>query len=104
MCGIGKFMKCWQLWENDHCPRCGQQEDAHHVWVCKDNWAKDIWSSALEEVECLLRKLDTDPTVTYLILTYLHGWRSGEEIAYAAPSELEAVLQEQNNIGWDKFF
>jgi hypothetical protein len=104
MCGVGKFVKRWQQWDTDHCPRCGQLEDAHHVWVYKANGAKDVWSLALEDVECLLRKLDTDPTITYLFLTHLCGWHLGEEITYTAPIELEEVIMEQNNIGWDNFF
>jgi len=35
MCGVGKFMKRWREWEDDLCPRCGVQEDAPHVWLCK---------------------------------------------------------------------
>jgi hypothetical protein len=104
MCGVGKFVKRWQQCDTDHCPRCGQLEDAHHVWGYKANGAKVVWSLALEEVECLLRKLDTDPTITYLFLTHLCGWHLGEEITYTAPIELEEVIMEQNNIGWDNFF
>jgi hypothetical protein len=36
MCGVGKFMHPWRLSSNPDSPRCGQLEDAQHIWVCKD--------------------------------------------------------------------
>jgi hypothetical protein len=33
MCGVGKFMKRWQQWKEDQCPRCGEPEVVAHVWA-----------------------------------------------------------------------
>jgi len=33
MCGVGKFMHHWPQCSNADGPRCGQLEDALHVWV-----------------------------------------------------------------------
>jgi hypothetical protein len=99
MCGVGKFMKRWKQWETDLCPRCGELEDASHVWVCKDLVARDTWSNAIANIDLTLQKLDTDPTIRHLILVYLNGWQTGTDITYKPPGELEAVLREQTTIG-----
>jgi hypothetical protein len=104
MYGVGKFMKRWKQWETDLCPRCGEPEDASHVWVCKDLGARDTWSNAIATIDLTLRKLDTDPTIRHLILVYLNGWQTGTDITYKPPQELEAVLREQTTIGWHHFF
>ena len=104
MCGVGKFMLQWKQWDKDQCPRCGEPEDAPHVWTCKDPEARDIWSKAIASIELLLRKLNTDPTICHIIILYLTGWQTGEDILYTPPSALEAAVQEQNQIGWNRFF
>jgi len=73
MCGLGKFMKRWKEWEEDACPRCGAQEDAPHVWLCKGQGTEDRWTKALQELENLLHQLDTDPTLRHIILVYDGG-------------------------------
>jgi hypothetical protein len=47
MCGVGKFMKQWKEWDNDRYLRCGEQEDAEHVWRCRGTGTKEIWLSSL---------------------------------------------------------
>ena len=42
MCGVGKFLKLWKQQSHDKCPRCGQVEDAKHVWTCPDAGACDV--------------------------------------------------------------
>jgi hypothetical protein len=104
MCGVGKFMKRWRQWDTDQCPRCGDFEDAQHVWICKAAGANDIWSKAIDSIELTLRKLNMEPTLRHTLLLYLKGWHSGETIRYLPPRALEEALQEQNSIGWNRFF
>jgi len=104
MCGVGKFMKRWKEWDQDTCPRCGEYEDAPHVWQCKGQGTKAIWDKALMELEGLLRKLETDPTLMHILLSYLRAWWSGEGITYVAPREFQLLVQEQSSIGWGRFF
>jgi hypothetical protein len=63
-----------------------------------------VWATSLEAIEKLLRTLDTDPTISHLILLYLRSWLSGEAVFYRPPRELEEVIREQNQIGWNRFF
>ena len=80
MCGVGKFMKRWRQWDTDQCPRCGDFEDAQHVWICKAASANDIWSKAIDSIELTLCKLNMEPTLQHTRLLYLKGWHSGETI------------------------
>jgi hypothetical protein len=97
-------MKRWEEWDTDLCPRCGMAEDAAHVWQCKGPGTEGIWNVALADLEALLVKLDTDPTLKFLILSYLRGWRSGEGIVCDAPRRFQLLLQEQQLVGWARFF
>jgi len=104
MCGVGKFIKRWKEQEEDACPRCGAQEDAPHVWLCKGQGTEDRWTKALQELENLLHQLDTDPTLTHIILVYLRGWWSNEGISYIPPRNFQELLHRQNLVGWWRFF
>jgi hypothetical protein len=50
MCGVGKFMKRWKLSQNSACPRCGEVEDAPHVWTCQGSGVNDLWTIALSNL------------------------------------------------------
>jgi hypothetical protein len=104
MCGVGKFMQRWQQWETDQCPRCGEKEDSAHVWTCQDLIAREIRSKSLASIELLLRQWNTDPTIVHVLLLYLKSWQTGEGVQYQPPRELEAVIQEQTYISWNRFF
>jgi len=52
----------------------------------------------------MLTKLETDPTIKFLIVTYLKGWRTGEDITYVAPRKFQEIIQEQQRLGWRRFF
>jgi hypothetical protein len=104
MCVVGKFMKRWKEWDSDRCPRCGSPEDATHVWLCKGPGTEELWSKVVAELEVMMRKLDTDPTLVHIISLYLHSWRTGDAITYEPPREFQALLQAQSAVGWGKFF
>jgi hypothetical protein len=104
MCGVGKYIQRWKEWDTDACPRCGQPEDSIHVWMCKGPGTEEIWNKVVTEVEHLLSTLETDPTLKFLIITYLKGWYSGDGIQYEAPRQFHAILQAQQLVGWSRFF
>jgi hypothetical protein len=104
MCGVGKFMKRWKEWEDDRCPRCGEPEDAPHVWRCKGEGTADIWTKSLEGLASLLRKLDTDPTLLHIILVYLRGWWAGVGPQYVPPLVFQTLVEDQGRVGWSRFF
>jgi len=104
MCGVGKFMKRWKYWNTDQCPRCGEAEDAPHVWTCSDPGARDIWNKSVDSLDLFLRKQDTDPTLLHIIKVYLQSWQTGVAISYSPPRAFEQLIQEQSQIGWHRFF
>jgi hypothetical protein len=102
MCGVGKFMKRWGEWKEDKCPRCGEPEDAAHVWICKGEGASDIWEKAVEELQLWLRNANTDPTVTHVVIQYLTGWRLGINPVYESPACFQDAIRNQDQIGWHR--
>lgn len=97
-------MRRWKEWDSDLCPHCGQPEDAPHVWRCRGEGTAEIWDKAVQELESLLRKRNTDPTLVHILLTYLRGWYSGESIQYEPPRAFQELVQQQSLIGWTRFF
>jgi len=79
-------------------------EDAPHVWRCKGGGTAELWNKAIEDLTNTLRQLETDPTLQHIITFYLHSWWSGETTSYEAPTAFYELLQEQQQIGWDRFF
>jgi hypothetical protein len=103
MCGVGKFMKRWKMWQDDACPRCGEPEDAAHVWTCHGEGVDDMWDKALSDLEGWFNQRHTDPDLQHTILLYLKNWRKEEEGPILTPFFLEEIVQGQSNIGWQRF-
>jgi hypothetical protein len=104
MCGVRKFMRRWKECADDKCPRCSEPEDSQHFWICKGPGTAAIWSNALEGQTSLLQKLETDPTLSRILIDYLKGWYSGEGITYEAPREFQNLVNAQKKIGGSRFF
>jgi ribosomal protein L37AE/L43A len=50
--------------DSPDCPRCGEEEDATHVWSCKNEEAIGRWQGAVELLRQDLRKNQTQSAVT----------------------------------------
>jgi hypothetical protein len=90
--GAGPLLK---MWTARRCP---------HVWLCKGPGTIERWQKALEDLEILMHQLDTDPTLAHIILVYLRGWWSGENVTYNPPWDSQELLQRQQMVGWRRFF
>ncbi len=77
MCGVGKFTTIWKETETVACPRCGNFEDAPHVWSCNSKAAQLIWDSQLDKLQAWLATIDTDPEI---ITTITIGLKTGTTI------------------------
>ena len=104
MCGVGKFMKLWKKRQDDRCPRCGEHEDAPHVWTCHDAGANDIWEKALTNLDGWFNAIHTDPDIQHLILQHLRSWRNGTDLNLFTKANLRDILEQQSQIGWRRFF
>jgi hypothetical protein len=59
MCGVGKFMKRWGERETDACLRCGEHEDAAHVWLCSQTQAQEVWTNSLTKLQLWMEEVGT---------------------------------------------
>ncbi len=103
MCGVGKFMHLWKQRRPAECPRCGEFEDASHVWQCKGANAEKVWRKAIADLETWMESVQTDPEVQEVIIAKLISWWSGSENNYTVPFQLQPAVQQQNDIGWNNF-
>jgi hypothetical protein len=104
MCGVGKFQKLWRMRETDACPHCRLFEDALHIWTCAADTVADVWSKSLLSLRKTLQRLDTDPELISLMLTYLKTWREGGFLQRIPGHQYHALLGLQETIGARQFF
>jgi len=101
-CGVGTCMLKWKKQENDACPRCGEQEDARHVWTCQSPEACLLRSQDLFKLRKWLKEQDTAPEISRVLMTRLTSW-SFNTRAYpqrVRDMDIRRALQEQDDIGW----
>ena len=102
-CGTSKMMFRWKKRATDRCPRCLHEvEDASHVWKCQDPRALKVWTQAIENLELWMQQQRTHPEIIHIICAKLLAWQSGstEEIPIGTFHDLPAVVQKQDEIGW----
>jgi hypothetical protein len=104
MCGVGKFMQRWKEWESPNCPRCGQFEDAAHVWVCSGSNAGEIWEKSLCDLNEWMSSVNTDPDIQSAILHFLQSWRNNTTPTITLDSDIAQLIQKQDTLGWQQFF
>jgi hypothetical protein len=104
MCAVGKFMHRWKLRSDSSCPRCGNHEDAAHVWTCHGQGADDIWEKALSNLEWWFNSMQTDPDIQNTLIAYLKSWREDTTVTASTSFMLDGVLEHQSSIGWQRFF
>ncbi len=74
MCRVEKFTVIWKETETADCPRCGQLEDAKHVWHCQAIPVQHIWDSQLNKLHKWLVTLYTDSEIIAAIVSELNQW------------------------------
>jgi hypothetical protein len=77
ICGVGKNMKRWKKWPTDNGPRCGVEETAPHVWLCKGENACNVWQASLNNLKIWMESVQTDPAIAEAIVDSLDTWRRG---------------------------
>jgi hypothetical protein len=104
MCGVGKFMVRWKQRDTAACPRCGEFEDALHIWMCKAESTFPFWDTALQDLEAWMTTADTDPDIQSAILHYLRTWRDDTRYSYDTSAELDPLISQQSLHWWHLFF
>lgn len=101
MCRVGKFMKQWTLRQDDSCLRCGDLEDAAHLWLCHGKGTNDIWERAITNLDKWLNSKQTDPDIQHMIIiTHIRSWREEQPRDASSCFISEDLLQNLSNIGW----
>jgi hypothetical protein len=98
-CGTSKMMLLWRQRATDLCPGClTVQEDATHVWQCQDQ----VWKKAIGALKLWLLEQQTEPGIIRVLCAKLLAWQSGstEQIPIGTFEGLPAVVQRQDEIGW----
>jgi hypothetical protein len=104
-CGVGKMMHRMKQWSTPACPRCGQAEDAEHVWVCQQTEVQQMWEAAMEEVASWLRIQGTQPEISTAIINGLNAWRNKSNVQYDDyDKEVSTAATLQHQSGWKNFF
>jgi hypothetical protein len=103
MCRVGKFMHRWKEHDYPNCPRCGQFEDAPHVWLCKGCYTSSVWTASLDKLQDWMTSVQTDPDIQDAIINYLNSWRN-ETTPSNPPLHIAELLQTQTTVGWHMFF
>jgi hypothetical protein len=105
-CGVGTKMLKWREQPTAACPRCGETENARHVWLCQEPAVYFVWALLMSSFSAWLETVHTANDVTYWIIQRLTEWRSSEPLSVAytdMPGLLEAIAA-QDLIGWLAFF
>jgi hypothetical protein len=105
MCGVGKFMVRWKEKETACCPRCGEYEDARHVWLCNNVDACNLWKTELDKLMAWLVTIDTDPEIIDALIDNLRQRFLAQEVQPKVyTNKIRMGIQKQENIGWVNFF
>jgi hypothetical protein len=99
------MMHRMKQWSTPACPRCGQDEDAEHVWLCQQTEVQQMWEVAMEEVASWLRIQGTQPEISTAIINGLNAWRNNSNVQYDDyDKEVSTAATLQHQSGWKNFF
>jgi Reverse transcriptase (RNA-dependent DNA polymerase) len=106
-CGVNKWMFRWKQWESASCPRCDNPlEDVQHMWLCQGKDSPQHWVTGLQSLQSEMRRLQTDPVLTEIIINRLRSWQRSEEphVFSDLQTRYTDVLQRQDAQGWHNFW
>jgi hypothetical protein len=92
----------WKEKDTDACPRCGEFEDAPHVWRCSGQQENEIRDKALDRLTEWMQEHKTNLDVHDTVLQYLNSRRYGTSCTNV-PYGLQEVINQQQQIGWQPF-
>jgi hypothetical protein len=105
ICGVGNMLVKWKEAPTSACPRCGEHENARHVWTCQEPAVFFVWALLMSAFSKWLESVHTAKDVIFWIIQRLTEWRSSEPFS-TAQSDMPGLLQAihaQDQIGWLAF-
>jgi hypothetical protein len=98
MCGVNATLVQWKEKTEPACPRCGEYENATHVWHCTTPDTQSIWQTQLDIIHKWMQSQDTDPDIVSNFIMYV---KDGHTTDPLDPSdEVSPILLAQDLIGW----
>ena len=99
-------MKLWKKRSSDACPRCGEVEDAQHVWWCQQPEARLKRAQGFHKLSDWMDKELTAPEISSAITSRLNTVSCQtvpHDFDFLFPG-VQAALEDQDFIGWNNFF
>jgi len=95
-------MHQWKQRESAKCPRCDDEEDAKHVWVCQGEGVDAVWSCALQKLHRWMIEQKTLPNLADVICDRLSAWRSNSlpSVEVTGFLGLRGTVEAQDRVGW----
>ncbi len=91
-------MKRWKKRPMADCPRCGAQETAQHVWVCRGNDADNVWESSINTLQSWLASVNTDPDLQHALFSHFQSWRDH----VSGPTFTHYIYSSSSKINWQQ--
>ena len=101
-CGSGVMMHRWKQRESAKCPRCDNEKDAKHVWVCQGEGVDAVWSCALQKLHRWMIEQKTLPNLADVTCDRLSAWRSKSlpSVEITGFLGLRGTVEAQDRVGW----
>jgi Reverse transcriptase (RNA-dependent DNA polymerase) len=96
MFASGKMMKNRDSRLSAACARCGQFEDSEHILRCRAATTNELWKRKMTELETLMQKLKTCPSVRTDMIQGLTNWRQNDQ----ENTHDDTTHQSQQQVGW----
>jgi hypothetical protein len=74
-CEVGRMEQIRGNQDHDHCPRCGQPEDAPHVVRCRGTETDIIFEVGVQKLEVTMWDNFTAPEIKRALVTRIRQWR-----------------------------
>ena len=106
ICGVGNMLVKWKEQPTSDCPRCGEHENARHVWTCQEPAVYFVWALLMTAFSKWLESVHTAKEVTFWIIQRLTEWRSSAPFSrpHSDMPGLLLAIAAQDRIGWLAFF
>jgi hypothetical protein len=92
----------WKEQPTAACPRCGDDENARHVWLCQEPAMFFVWALLMYSLSAYLESIHTVTEIIFWIIRCLTEWRSQEPLSPIRTDlpGLRQAIEAQDSIGW----
>ena len=97
---VGREMDRRNTGKNPYCPRCGKNDESPvYVIQCAEESAREVLKEAVENVEKVLIKMNTEPVLQMQIIKSLTEWLTTSRPSISKNTLLP--IKKQIELGWE---